>query len=188
MLAKEIISESYVTTPEVKEILAKRAKQDELRYEQRTTLEYATRFSRTTAKEARRVVEQLLKEVEGLKEHQAVLIVNLLPIDRLDLQLIFAKERLRLDDAKIDAILKIANSAKLLEISKIRKELQEAAEERKKAEEKERRELEEAAKAPEEARQGAEASAEESAAEQVGQESSQTAEPDSGSQPADDKN
>ena len=179
MLAKEIVSERYVTTPEVKEILAKRAKQDELRYEQRTTLEYATRFSRTTAKEARRIVEELMGKVDGLKEHQAVLIVNLLPIDKQDLQLIFAKERIRLDDAKIDTILKIANSAKLLDISKIRKELQEAAEERKRAEERERKELEEAAKA---AQQAAAEAAREAA------EPAEPAEPEATSEAADDKN
>ncbi len=124
MLAKEIVSERYVTTPEVKDILTKRSKADELRYEQRTALDYATRFSRTSGKEARRLIGKLLKEIEGLKEHQAVLIVNLIPIDKDDLQLIFAKERIRLDDAKIDAILKIADGAKLLDISKIQSELE----------------------------------------------------------------
>ena len=124
MLAKEVVSERYVTTPEVKEILTKRSKADELRYEQRTALDYATRFSRTTGKEASKLTEKLLEDVEGLKEHQAVLIVNLLPVDKDDLQLIFAKERIRLDDAKIDAILKIAGRAKLIDISKIQSELE----------------------------------------------------------------
>ena len=123
MLAKEIISDRYVTTPEVKEILIKRSKADELRYEQRTALDYTTRFSRITGKEASRLVAKLMKEIEGLKEHQAVLIVNLLPIDKDDLQLIFAKERIRLDDTKIDAILRIAKSAKLIDLSKIESEL-----------------------------------------------------------------
>lgn len=126
MLAKEVLGERYVTTAEVKEILLKRSKVDELRYEQRTALDYATRFSRTTGKEARRIVDELLKKVEGLKEHQAVLIVNLLPVDKDDLKLIFAKERIRLDEGKIDAILRIANSAKLIDKAKIESELEKA--------------------------------------------------------------
>ncbi len=147
MLAKEIVSERYVTVPEVKDILTKRSKADELRYEQRTALEYATRFSRIAGEDAHKLVEKLMKEVEGLKEYQAVLIVNLLPVDKDDLQLVFAKERIRLDDAKIEAILRIANSAKLIDVAKIQSELDKAkkaekdaleakeAEERKKAEE-----------------------------------------------------
>jgi DNA-directed RNA polymerase subunit F len=126
VLAKEIVSERYVATPEVKDILTKRSKADELRYEQRTALDYATRFSRTTGKEATKLVQKLMKEVEGLKEHQAVLIVNLLPVDKDDLHLIFAKERIRLDDARIDTILQIANSAKLIDLAKIESELEKA--------------------------------------------------------------
>jgi DNA-directed RNA polymerase subunit F len=148
MLAKEVVSERYVTTPEVKEILNKRSKADELRYEQRTALDYAIRFSRTTGKEAKKLVDKLVKDVEGLKEHQAVLIVNLLPVDKEDLQLIFAKERIRLDDAKIDAILKIADKAKLIEMSKIESELEKQKLAEKEAlEEEERKRAEEAAEA-----------------------------------------
>ena len=148
MLAKEVVSERYVTTPEVKDILNKRSKVDELRYEQRTALDYAIRFSRTAGKEAEKLVDKLLKDVEGLKEHQAVLIVNLLPVDKEDLQLIFAKERIRLDDAKIEAILKIADKAKLIEMSKIESELEKQKLAEKEAlEEEERRRAQEAADA-----------------------------------------
>jgi len=148
MLAKEVISERYVTTPEVKDILNRRSKADELRYEQRTALDYAIRFSRTAGNEAQKLVDKLLKDVEGLKEHQAVLIVNLLPVDKEDLQLIFAKERIRLDDAKIDAILKIADKAKLIEMSKIESELEKQKLAEKEAlEEEERRRAQEAAEA-----------------------------------------
>ena len=148
MLAKEVVSERYVTTPEVKDILTKRSKADELRYEQRTALDYATRFSRTTGSEAKKLIDKLLKDVEGLKEHQAVLIVNLLPIDKDDLQLIFAKERIRLDDAKIDGILKIADRAKLIDVSKIQSELEKQKLAEKEAlEEEERRRAQEAAEA-----------------------------------------
>ncbi len=150
MLAKEIISERYVTVPEVKDLLTKRSKVDELRYEQRTALEYATRFSRTTGKEARRLVDKLMQEIEGLKEHQAVLIVNLLPVDRNDLQLIFAKERIRLDDSKIDAILRIVEGAKLIALSEIESELEKARQAEKEALEAEAAKQKEAPSAREE--------------------------------------
>ncbi len=151
MLAKEVLSERYVTTPEVKEILAKRSEADDLRYEQRTALEYATRFSRTPGDEAKKIVEKLLKEIDGLKEHQAVLIVNLLPVDKDDLELIFAKERIRLDDSKIDRTLEIANEASLIDLSKIESEIEKA-----RLAEKEAREAEEAEKEAEEAEKEAE--------------------------------
>jgi DNA-directed RNA polymerase subunit F len=148
VLAKEIVSEKYVTIPEVKDILTKRSKADELRYEQRTALDYATRFSRISGKEATKIVNKLMGEIDGLKEHQAVLIVNLLPVDRDDLQLIFAKERLRLDEAKIDSILKIAGAAKLIDVSKIQQELEKQRLAEKEAiEAEERKRAEEAAKA-----------------------------------------
>jgi len=149
MLAKEVVSEKYATVPEVKDLLTKRSKVDELRYEQRTALEYATRFSRTAGKEARRLVDKLMQEIEGLKEHQAVLIVNLLPIDRNDLQLIFAKERIRLDDSKIDAILRTADGAKLIALSEIQSELEKARLAEKEALEAEAAKQKEAGKAEE---------------------------------------
>jgi DNA-directed RNA polymerase subunit F len=148
MLAKEVVSERYVTIPEVKDILMKRSKADDLRYEQRTALDYATRFSRTQGEEGSRLVGRLMSEVDGLKEHQAVLIVNLLPIDRDDLHLIFAKERIRLDEGKIKTILKITEGAKLIDIAKIESELEEQRLAEKEAlEEEERRRAEEEAAA-----------------------------------------
>ncbi len=124
MLAKETLSERYVTTSEVKEILKNRSEDDELRYEQRTALDYATRFSRASADEARGIVNRLVNEIDGVKEHQAVMIVNLLPVDEDDLELIFAKERIRLDQDKIDSIMEIANSTQLIELSEIESELE----------------------------------------------------------------
>jgi DNA-directed RNA polymerase subunit F len=78
-MPKEIISEEEVTLPQVKKLLAQRAKEGELSFQQSITLEHASSFSRMAPAVAIKLVERLLKGF-GLNRAQAVQIVNIAPV------------------------------------------------------------------------------------------------------------
>ncbi|KUO41901.1 MAG: hypothetical protein APU95_04065 [Hadesarchaea archaeon YNP_N21] len=104
MIGKEVIKEKPVTLAEVLEILEKQKKRGELEYAQRLTYDYAQKFSKLSAKQAKELLEELLK-LGTIREHQAVAIVNLMPETKEDIDLIFAKERTRLEEEEIKKIL-----------------------------------------------------------------------------------
>jgi len=78
-MPKEIISEEEVTLPQVKKLLAQRAKEGELSFQQSITLEHASSFSRMAPAVAIKLVERLLKGF-NLNRAQAVQIVNIAPV------------------------------------------------------------------------------------------------------------
>ena len=106
MIGKGVTSEKPVTLAEVLEILEKQKKLGELEYSQRLTHDYVQKFARLKAKEAVELVNGLLK-LGNLKPHQAVALVNLMPETKEDVQLIFAKERTRLEEGDIAKILEL---------------------------------------------------------------------------------
>lgn len=87
------VKEGYVTLPEVKEILEAEAKQRELGTEQKYAVEHSQRFSRADDKKSRKLVAELLSEIEGLNETIAIKIADVMPKDAEDLRVLFAKER-----------------------------------------------------------------------------------------------
>ena len=78
-MPKEIISEEEVTLPQVKKLLAQRAKEGELSFQQSITLEHASTFSKMAPAVATKLVEKLIKSYEITRAH-AVQIVNIAPI------------------------------------------------------------------------------------------------------------
>lgn len=98
-----------VTISEVKNILKKIEKErPELTYEQRIALEHSTKFSKLTNQKSKDLIKDLLK-LEFIEEIHAYKIVDLLPKNSEDIKTIFAKERLNLDDNKINEIIKLVN-------------------------------------------------------------------------------
>ncbi|MFW9835427.1 MAG: RNA polymerase Rpb4 family protein [Candidatus Thorarchaeota archaeon] len=78
-MPKEIISEEEITLPQVKKLLAQRAKEGELSFQQSITLEHANTFSKMAPAVATKLVERLIKNYE-IARAQAVQIVNIAPI------------------------------------------------------------------------------------------------------------
>ncbi|MCD6237564.1 MAG: RNA polymerase [Thermoplasmata archaeon] len=104
----------YVTISEVKSILKKVQKErEELTYEQKTALKHAEAFARLSVSKAKSLVEELLKNVEGIEEKHAYKIADILPTHEDDIKTLFAKERLNLKGESIKKILEIV--AKYLE-------------------------------------------------------------------------
>ena len=96
-----------MTVAEVKTILEDEATQRELSTEQKYSMEHSQRFSRLEGKKARKLVNELLQEIEGMSEPVAIKIADLMPKDAEDIRIIFAKERAALQKKDIEKILGI---------------------------------------------------------------------------------
>jgi DNA-directed RNA polymerase subunit F len=109
---KEKVSEEYLTTAEVKELLSEvereRALEEdrELPYELARTIEHANRFAVLEPEEAEALVEDLL-ELEKVDEATAYKIANLKPQDRDELRAVFAQGRYTLSGDELDEILNV---------------------------------------------------------------------------------
>jgi DNA-directed RNA polymerase subunit F len=79
----------------------------ELSTEQKYALEHAQRFSRLDDKKARKLVSELMKEVEGISEPLAVKIADIMPVDAEDIRMIFSKERSQPQKKDVETILGI---------------------------------------------------------------------------------
>jgi DNA-directed RNA polymerase subunit F len=77
-MPKEIVSEEEITLPQVKKVLAKRAKEGELSFQQTITLEHASTFSKMAPAVAVKVVEKLMKTY-NISRSLAVQVVNIAP-------------------------------------------------------------------------------------------------------------
>lgn len=108
MIGKGVSNERSITLAEVLEILEKQKKRGELEYGQRLTYDYAQKFSKLDVKKARELMEELLK-LGNIREHQAAALVDLMPETEDDIQLIFAKERTRLEEEDIKKLLELIN-------------------------------------------------------------------------------
>ncbi|MGQ9788109.1 MAG: RNA polymerase Rpb4 family protein [Candidatus Hadarchaeaceae archaeon] len=106
MIGKRVVKEKPVTLAEVLSILEKVKKEGELEYWQRLTYDYAQKFAKFKSDEAQGLMEELLK-MDKIKEHLATAIIDLMPETKEDLELIFSKERVKLDDDEINRVLEL---------------------------------------------------------------------------------
>ncbi len=108
MIGKEVTDEKPVPLAKVLEILEKQKKRGELEYKQRLTYDYSQKFAGLNIKDAEELIGELLK-LEKIREHQAVALVDLMPETKEDVELIFAKERTRLEEEDIKKVLELIN-------------------------------------------------------------------------------
>ncbi len=105
MIGKEVVNNRPVCLAEVLEILEKRSKEEELKYEQRLDFDYAQKFCKLKAKKASKLLEKLTSL--GLTLYQAVLLVDLMPEKEEEINLIFAKEKNKPDEKVTSQILEL---------------------------------------------------------------------------------
>ncbi|RZN48582.1 DNA-directed RNA polymerase subunit F [archaeon] len=110
MIGKKIIDEQYVTQARAKEILEKREEGIEPLYEQKTALIILNRFTHITASDAEEMVEKIREGVPRIKTENIVKIVDLMPQDKDDLNVLFSKERVILTDDEVATILEIVDN------------------------------------------------------------------------------
>jgi len=108
MMGKEVTDEKPVPLAKVLEILEKQKKRGELEYKQRLTYDYSQKFAELDVKKVEELIGELLK-LEKIRGHQAVALVDLMPERKEDIELIFAKERTRLEEEDIKKILELIN-------------------------------------------------------------------------------
>ena len=107
MIGKGTSSEKPVTLAEVLELLETQKKKGELGYTQRLALDHAQKFAKLRAEKTVALVKELV--ALGLREHQAVMVVDHMPETKADLQLILAKERIRLGEEDFPKVLELVS-------------------------------------------------------------------------------
>ncbi|MCK5309731.1 MAG: RNA polymerase [Thermoplasmata archaeon] len=98
------MSEEYLTLAEIKELLEKEQEVRVLTMEQNYALEHATKYSRLDAKDARKLVNELV-EIEQISDAMACKLVDLMPQHPDEINAVFLKERITIDDNVISQIL-----------------------------------------------------------------------------------
>ncbi|MGQ4913048.1 MAG: hypothetical protein ACP6KW_12845 [Candidatus Thorarchaeota archaeon] len=101
-MPKEIISEEEITLPQVKKLLAQRAKEgpDEPSFQQVITLEHATQFSKMAPAVAAKLVDRLIKNY-GITRATAVQVVNIAPITIEELKTIIDARSTNLSEEQL---------------------------------------------------------------------------------------
>ena len=101
----EIIDEKLVSWAEAKKILDKKSKEKELGYEQKNALEHLKKFCKISESKVKDMVKELSKN-ERLKDSQKINIVNHLPQNIDELNVLFSNEIITLSEDDKKAILK----------------------------------------------------------------------------------
>jgi len=101
----EVLNEEVITDAEAKDMLEKRKKDSELKYEQKNALDILKKFIKADFKNVKTLVEELKKL--NLRDKQIVAIANFLPQDRDDLKAVLHKEYSNFKEDEIDKILEL---------------------------------------------------------------------------------
>lgn len=106
MIGKGISFKKEMPLYEVLDILEQRKEKAELGYEQKLTYEYCKKFSKLPKTKAAKLIEEL-KAVEGMDEHLAIKIVDILP-EKIEVLKLLVPKGSKLKDEKLQEIMKIA--------------------------------------------------------------------------------
>ncbi len=96
----------YLTIAEVKELLLKENENRELNGIQKAALMHAEEFSRLSAEDSRKLVEELMN-LDFVDERHAVKIADILPVHPDQVRAVYAKEKMVLPPEQIKEILDI---------------------------------------------------------------------------------
>jgi len=98
---------NLLTPSEVKELLEKELEErEELTYEQKLTVSHIDRIKKVSLKNSRELFEELLK-LERVNGSLALKMVEIIPKDIDDLDMIYQRERFRLSDEEKEQILAV---------------------------------------------------------------------------------
>ena len=100
------MSEQYVTLAEVRDLLTEEGEKRELLASQRAAVEHAQKVCTISLESAKALIEEV-SQLEDVSDAVAVKIADLLPEYPEDVRAIFSKERVTLDNDKINQILEI---------------------------------------------------------------------------------
>lgn len=106
----DITTEKIISDAEAKEVLEKRSKEAELKYEQKNAVDVLKKFVKSDSKKIKSLIGEL-KPISKLRDKQIVAIANLLPEDRDDLRTILHKEYNNFSEDEINKILETVKKA-----------------------------------------------------------------------------
>ena len=104
-----IVDEKVVTDVEAKDILEKREKESELKFELKNTIDVLRKFVTVEKEKIDKLVEEL-KAVEHLRDKHIIEIANFLPEDKDDLRVVLHKEYTNFTPEEIEKILQIVKN------------------------------------------------------------------------------
>ncbi|RLE79086.1 MAG: hypothetical protein DRJ51_08445 [Thermoprotei archaeon] len=107
----KVIEEELLTLPEVKRLLQEKAKRMELSSTEQLTLDYATKFSKLEAEDAKTLLEKLLEF--GMKKETAVQIVNILPENEEELRTLLMMEEKFFSGEELKAMIELIGKFRL---------------------------------------------------------------------------
>ena len=100
----EVMSETIITDAEARDILDRRAKEKDLKFEQRNAYDTLNKFIETDAASAKELSGELFK-IGKLRDRNIATIVNFLPEDKDDLRAILHKDFATLTEDEANLIL-----------------------------------------------------------------------------------
>jgi DNA-directed RNA polymerase subunit F len=103
--------EKAVSWADAKKILSESEKNKELVYEQKNALDHLRKFCKLPEKKYEKMFEEL-KAMDRLKDRHIINIINFLPENQNELRVLFANERLVLNEDDKKKILKIVKDNK----------------------------------------------------------------------------
>jgi len=108
MIGKKVGDDRIITLAEVKEMLAAREKEGELHPEQKAALEHAERFSKLSAENTKKCMDELMKiGIPRFKEEHAVKLVDVLPRNEDLVKTMFSKENVTLKKEDVKKIMDV---------------------------------------------------------------------------------
>lgn len=110
MAARNGKSSRIATMPEALEILEKREKEGEFGYEQQLALEYAKKFSKEKPEDALKMKKEL--EALEISVKGATSIVNIMPMDLMQLKQILANEKKEVEPGIAEKAMAIVDTYK----------------------------------------------------------------------------
>lgn len=100
----DILNETIVTDAEAKEILDRRSKEKDLKFEQKNAYETLNKFISADAGSAKGLSDELFK-IGKLRDRHIATIVNFLPQDKDDLRAILHKDFMTLTEDEANLVL-----------------------------------------------------------------------------------
>ncbi len=111
-MSKRELSESKLTLPQVKKVLAD-VGEENLDQFQRRTFDYVSKFAKVEPADAEKLLETLVKEY-NVDENEAVQIVNCMPETLDELRIFLAGGRKIIETSKLQAIVALLNEKRAL--------------------------------------------------------------------------
>lgn len=108
MIGKNQSEKKPVSSAEAMEILEGRKKESDLGYEQKLAYEHIKKFSSIGADEAAKMAKELMQY--GVGEATAIKIIDIMPIEVLQLKHILAREKKTFEEDEVSKMMEVVKS------------------------------------------------------------------------------